>query len=404
MLRHVPCCRCAGPGRGRRGGRSRAGAPPRPEPRAEAAPGSRRARRGMPQPCSCRRRPTRWSPSACSSSIGSVDDPAGKEGLAGADRGHDRAGAARKTRTYAEVLDALYPLAAHIRVYGDKESIVFEGTVHRDNLARVRRSAGRADPGARASPTTTSRATARTRSTTSPRPCAGTTTRIWASRRWRRSCTRGHPYGHPRRARSPGWRPSRSTTCKLFYALALHARPPDRRRRRAAIPTGFAEAFARALRGAARQGAAVAASCRRRRCTEGNQVLIVEKDARANAISIGSPIAITRARSRLLSVDRRAVVPGRAPHVQRRADEPPARRPRAELRRLRVHRELHPGRLVDLPAPNIPRRQQHFELWLRPVPPQNACSRCAARCTRRDQLIRDGIPAGRVSSRPRRSW
>ena len=41
-----------------------------------------------------------------------------------------------KARTYAEVLDALYPLAAQIRVYGDKESIVFEGTVHRDNLAK----------------------------------------------------------------------------------------------------------------------------------------------------------------------------------------------------------------------------------------------------------------------------
>ena len=41
-----------------------------------------------------------------------------------------------KARSYAELLDALYPLAAQIRVYGDKESIVFEGTVHRDNLAR----------------------------------------------------------------------------------------------------------------------------------------------------------------------------------------------------------------------------------------------------------------------------
>src|SRR5262249_37426830 len=39
-----------------------------------------------------------------------------------------------KKRTYGEVLDALYPLAAQIRVTGDKESMVFEGMVHRDNL------------------------------------------------------------------------------------------------------------------------------------------------------------------------------------------------------------------------------------------------------------------------------
>ena len=41
-----------------------------------------------------------------------------------------------KSRTYAELLDALYPLAAEIQVYSDKESVVFEGTVHRDNLAK----------------------------------------------------------------------------------------------------------------------------------------------------------------------------------------------------------------------------------------------------------------------------
>ena len=41
-----------------------------------------------------------------------------------------------KARTYAEVLDALYPLAAQIHVTGDKESLVFSGTVHRDNVPK----------------------------------------------------------------------------------------------------------------------------------------------------------------------------------------------------------------------------------------------------------------------------
>src|SRR5205085_10807117 len=42
-----------------------------------------------------------------------------------------------KPRTYADVSTALYPLAANIRAYGDKESMVFAGMVHRDNLAKL---------------------------------------------------------------------------------------------------------------------------------------------------------------------------------------------------------------------------------------------------------------------------
>jgi zinc protease len=67
--------------------------------------------------------------------VGSVDDPKGKEGLAaltGDVIGHGGS----KSRTYAELLDALYPLAAQIRVSGDKESVVFEGMVHRDNIEK----------------------------------------------------------------------------------------------------------------------------------------------------------------------------------------------------------------------------------------------------------------------------
>ncbi|HEY7373948.1 MAG TPA: insulinase family protein, partial [Polyangia bacterium] len=67
--------------------------------------------------------------------VGAVDDPAGKQGLAHLTAAMLGKGGS-KARTYAELLDALYPLAAQIHVYGDKETIVFEGTVHRDNLTK----------------------------------------------------------------------------------------------------------------------------------------------------------------------------------------------------------------------------------------------------------------------------
>jgi len=43
--------------------------------------------------------------------------------------------AGTQRRSWSEVLDALYPMAADIQTYGDKDTFVFEGTVHRGHLA-----------------------------------------------------------------------------------------------------------------------------------------------------------------------------------------------------------------------------------------------------------------------------
>jgi zinc protease len=64
---------------------------------------------------------------------GAVDDPKGKEGLAElCAEMLERGGS--KARTYAEALDALYPLAADIHVHSDEEVTVIFGTVHKDKL------------------------------------------------------------------------------------------------------------------------------------------------------------------------------------------------------------------------------------------------------------------------------
>ena len=86
---------------------------------------------------------------------------------------------------------------------------------------------------------------------------------------------------------------------------------------------------------------------------------------------------------RLLSAHRGAVVPRRAPHLQRRADEPPARQPRPQLRRLRLHRELHPGRLDHVPAPQHSRAgSSTSRSGCARSRRRTACSRCAPRSTR----------------------
>jgi len=64
---------------------------------------------------------------------GSANDPKGKAGAA-AMTASIITGGGTKTMTYQQVLDAAYPMAARLRDQVDKEMIVFSGSTHVDNL------------------------------------------------------------------------------------------------------------------------------------------------------------------------------------------------------------------------------------------------------------------------------
>ncbi len=66
-------------------------------------------------------------------SVGSQNDPAGKEGLA-ALTGALVAGGSTTEKSYQEILDALYPLASSYDVRVDKEMTTLTGRTHADNL------------------------------------------------------------------------------------------------------------------------------------------------------------------------------------------------------------------------------------------------------------------------------
>jgi zinc protease len=66
---------------------------------------------------------------------GSVDDPEGKEGLTALTARLMAEGGTR-SHSYPELLDLLYPMAAHIGVQVDKQMTVFTARVHRDHLER----------------------------------------------------------------------------------------------------------------------------------------------------------------------------------------------------------------------------------------------------------------------------
>src|SRR6185503_2605798 len=65
--------------------------------------------------------------------VGSQDDPPGKEGLAALTAAMLSEGGTQ-TRSYDEILQALYPLAANYFVSTDREMTVVTGLTHRDNV------------------------------------------------------------------------------------------------------------------------------------------------------------------------------------------------------------------------------------------------------------------------------
>ena len=300
-----------------------------------------------------------------------------------------------KARTYAEVLDALYPLAARIRVYGDKEI----GRLRRDRPPRqpgeVRRSARRADPDA---------ALRRRRLHAQP-PGRARLRHQDAARKRRRGpgqagdgdvdVRRGHPYGRPSQGTVAGLERHHARRRPQALRVALHARSTDRRRR-GRLPRRLRRGVREALRDAARQGAAAAASCRPRPCRKRNQLLIVEKEARANAISIGRPLAITRK-----DPDFYPLTVARSYLGEHRTFNGVLMNHLREMRGLNYGDYAYVENFIQdgwttFPLPNIPRRQQHFEIWLRPVPPHNSLFALRAALYETDKLIRDGIPPGRL--------
>jgi len=321
--------------------------------------------------------------------VGAVDDPAGKEGLAVLTSEMLGKGGS-KNRTYAELLDALYPLAAQIHVYGDKETIVFEGTVHRDNLARF------ADlladqvlaPRFADDDFTRNRQDALDFVTKTLR---GNADEELGKQALATALFRGHPYGRPSQGTVAGLNAITLDDVRKLYTTHFTR---DRLVVGVAggFPAGFAEAFAK--RFAALPAKApplpklppVAVPKR-------NQLIVVDKDAaRADAISVGRPLALTRK-----DPDFYPLTVARSYLGEHRTFNGVLMNHLREVRGLNYGDYAYIENFIQdsyttFPLPNITRRQQHFEIWLRPVPPRNSLFALRAALWETDKLIREGIP------------
>ena len=302
---------------------------------------------------------------------GSVDDPVGKNGLNAltaliVGRGGTAA------LTYEELTTTLYPWAASIGAQYDKEVTTIIGEVHRDHLEpfyeifRDLIVAPRFDTADfernRDFLTNALASTLR-----------GNDDEELGKQTLNALLYEGHPYEATEMGSERGL-----AAITIDDVRAFHAQRYTRDRVLVGVaggyPDGFLERVERALAGAlpASDGAAPGRTLPSPRALQGIELLLVEKDAIATAISIGFPIEVTRADD-----DFYPLMVANSYFGEHRTFNGRLMNQMRGLRGLNYGDYSYIENFIQdggstFPVPNTPRRQQFFSIWIRPVPHHNA--------------------------------
>ena len=321
--------------------------------------------------------------------VGSSQDPPGKEGLAALTAKMLSQGGTEEM-SMREVMEFLYPMAARVSAQPDKEVTTFIGRAHRDHLEeffsvfRDRLQKPRFDPEdfERNKDELLNFLQKSLRSSDDEE--LGKHSLEWVM-------YDGHPYKHPVEGTVQGVESITLDDVKAFYRdrytfdnlqIGLAGDFPD----------GFSERvredFKKALpRGEARSMALPAVAR-----GEGLEVTIVDRPAAdATAISLGFPIDVTRADDDFYPL----LVAGIYLGDHRSFNG-------VLMNELRGKRGLNYGDYSyvenfiqdggsTFPVPNVPRRQQHFSIWIRPVAAPNALFALRGAIFYFRRLVEDGM-------------
>jgi zinc protease len=299
---------------------------------------------------------------------GSARDPQGKEGLASLAADLLAAAGSRSMRI-EEIRDALHPLAASFRARVDREMATLTGTFPADAWERFAEVAlpQLVAPGFREEDF---RRLRDEHLDALVQDLRVSNDEELAKERLQADVFAGTPYGHPALGTVEGLRAITLDDVKVFVR---------ERYTRANVVVGLGGAAPasllprlRAELAALPEGKAPEATQVRGRRPTGYQVEIVEKETPATAISFGLPIDVRRGQPDFL-----ALWLARSWLGEHRSSA-------AHLsQRIRVARGLNYGSYAYVeafprgmyqffPDPNLARRAQLFEIWLRPVVPRNA--------------------------------
>jgi zinc protease len=321
---------------------------------------------------------------------GSAHDPRGKEGLA-ALAAAMIAEAGSKAQRIDEIRQALFPMAGSFSAQVDKEMTTFTSSVHRDNWDRFATIVlpMLLDPGYREDDF---RRLKDAQLNALKVDLRSNNEEELGKERLQANLFAGTPYAHPvlgtvagieaitladvqdfvRRAYTRG---------ALTVGLSGDAPPdllPRLRRELARLPEGAGLPVPTGIAGHRPRGL---------------QVEIVEKDTRATAISLGHPIEVTRAHP-----DFAALWLARAWLGEHRSSMSHLYDRIREARGMNygdyAYIEAFPrGMFQFFPDPNLARRAQIFEVWIRPVVPENAHLALRIATHELEKLVANGLGA-----------
>ncbi len=319
--------------------------------------------------------------------VGSIHDPEGKEGLA-ALTGLMLGRAGTRQRSYAELVDALYPMAASIDVDTDREVTVIRGEIHREKLDEFVALLSEAvlEPGFTESDFKRNKEQLKTFLTDTLR---ASNDELLGLEALQQMIFAGHPYRH-----SPAGTVSGLESITLADVEQFYRRHFTRANLMLGVAGGYPEGtldrlverFSALPRGEKSRVELPAPAQ-----TEGRRFTLIEKTTASVGIHFGYPIEVTRADPDYypLMVANSFLGEHRTFHGRL-------------MQQLRGKRGLNYGDYSYIehwhlppfttnPSPNVPRRQQFFSVWIRPVEPRNAHFALRNALYEVDRLVEHGL-------------
>jgi len=318
---------------------------------------------------------------------GSASDAAGKPGTAALTAAMLARGGSR-TKSYKQILDELFPMAVSVQEQVDKEMVAFSATTHADNLEAFYKifRGMLLDPGWRPEDFERLREDAVNFLRVSLR---GNNDEELGKEALYNEIYAGHPYGHHSAGTVSSLKSMTIEDLKRFYftyftqknlILGLAGGYPRN------FPARIQADFSKLPN--TRPPVPELGSARRHAAP---RMLMIEKDTRAVAYSLGFPIDVTRAHP-----DYPALLVAQSYFGQHRMSGGRLYSRMRELRGLNygdyAYIEYFPRGMFQFePDPNLARSQQIFQIWIRPVEPATAHFALRLALYEFDKLVREGL-------------
>lgn len=301
--------------------------------------------------------------------VGSAHDPKGKEGLA-ALAAAMIADAGSRAMTIDAIKKALYPMAASFDAQVDKEMTAFTAHVHRDNWDRFATIAlpQLSEPGFREEDWNRIKDQ---QLNALEQDLKTNNDEELGKERLQELVFAGTPYAHPVLGTVAGIQATTLEDVKRFVAEA-YTREALEVGLAGDLPDGLEARLSREIAKLPAGPALPAPAGVVGKPQEGISVDVIAKETRTTAISLGHPIAVTRSHP-----DFPALYLARTWLGEHRSSLSHLYQRIRELRGMNygdyAYIEAFPrGMYETFPEPNLARRAQLFEIWIRPVVPENA--------------------------------